>query len=82
MKIDVCFVDDLQTFYPSEANGISRQSYIAKQFLEKKLSLWYVGLQMLINVIRLTVHTPVLFHPQAERLFRSLDFGVVTKEYA
>ena len=44
--------------------------------------LWYVGLQMSINVIRLTVHTPLLFHPQAEPLFRSLDFGVVAKESA
>ena len=53
-----------------------------KAILRKKLSLWYVGLRMSINVIRLTVPTSVLFHLQAEPLFRSLDFGVVAKEYA
>ena len=37
---------------------------------------------MLINVIRLTVHTLVLFLLQAEPLLRSLDFGVDPKEYA
>ena len=53
-----------------------------KAILRKKLSLWYVGVQMLINVIRLTVHTLVLFLLQAEPLLRSLDFGVDPKEYA